>query len=256
MKLKVKNKKSVGSIKSKKPTGLKIAENMEIVDIDSVAPWEKNPRKNEKAIAKLADVIKIYGQRTPISVWTEDRKIYKGNTTWFAMKKAGFKKIAVVWQDFADAKEARGYAMVDNASGEWSDWDMNVLAELLQGEEFQGMQSNEITKLTGFDDKMLKGLLLSTTEMPDILPDVDLTGGVPDKADFLVIQFESREEMKKFKERLGELKHPRVVPIKVFWEHFQWIDDGAMTADASHAAGVNYGAGLKKKGIKIKSKRR
>lgn len=190
-----------------------IVDRLEVVEIDSVEPWDKNPRKNEKAIDRLAKVIKQYGQRTPISVWKEDKKIYKGNTTWYAMKKAGYKKIAVVWQDFKDAREAQGYAMVDNKSGEWSEWDNGILAELLQGEAFEGLKSADIGQLTGFEDKDLKGLLLSTGELPDVLPDVDLSGTIPDKADFIVIQFESRDQMQEFKEQLGfETKHPRVVP--------------------------------------------
>jgi len=224
--LKLKQKAIVSTGKNKvqsKVAPTKIIESLEVVDIDSVHPWEKNPRKNEKAVERLSKVIAQYGQRTPISVWRKDRAIYKGNTTWMAMKKAGYKKIAVMWQDFKDTREARGYAMVDNASGEWSDWDMNMLAELLQGEEFQGMQSSEISKLTGFDDKMLKGLLLTTTELPDVLPDVDLTGQMPDKADFIVIQFESKDAMQKFKQKLGfQTKHPRVVPYEDLLKVMEW----------------------------------
>lgn len=221
----MKLKKKIASKKAVKKSvqGLKIVDDVEVVDIDSVAPWEKNPRKNEKAVARLAEVIKLYGQRTPISVWRKDKKIYKGNTTWMAMKKAGFKRIAVAWQDFADAKEARGYAMVDNKSGEWADWDMGLLAELLQGDEFSGMKSSEISKMTGFADKDLKGLLLSTSELPDVLPDVDLSGDMPDKADFIVIQFTSKEEMQKFKKRLGfQTKHPRVVNYEQLLTVMEW----------------------------------
>lgn len=229
--LKIKSKSAVAKsvTKATKAVPTKIIDDLEIVDIESVKPWEKNPRKNEKAIDKLAKVIGQYGQRTPISVWRKDRKIYKGNTTYFAMKKAGYKKIAVMWQDFKDDREAQGYAMVDNAAGEWSDWDEGMLAELLQGEAFEGMESAEIGRLTGFDDKMLKGLLLSTAELPDVLPDVDLSGSIPDKADFIVIQFESKEEMQKFKHRLGfQTKHPRVVPYVDLLKVMEWKEEHEM----------------------------
>lgn len=229
--LKIKSKSAVAksATKTTKAVPTKIINDLEIVDIDSVKPWEKNPRKNEKAIDKLAKVIAQYGQRTPISVWRKDRKIYKGNTTYFAMKKAGYKKIAVMWQDFKDDREAQGYAMVDNAAGEWSDWDEGLLAELLQGEAFKGMDSAEIGRLTGFDDKMLKGLLLSTAELPDVLPDVDLSGSIPDKADFIVIQFENKEEMQKFKKRLGfQTKHPRVVPYVDLLKVMEWKEQCEM----------------------------
>jgi hypothetical protein len=199
---------------------------LKIVDIDSVKVWEKNPRKNEKGIDRLAKLILKYGQRTPISVWQENMKIYKGNTTWLAMKKAGFKKIAVILQNFKDEREAIGYAASDNKAGEWSDWDETLLAELLQSESFSDLGSSEISKLTGFDDKDLKGLLLSSTELPDTLPDVDLTGTIPDKADYMVIQFEGKPEYQKFKKRLGfETKHPRVVPYKDLLTVMEWIHE-------------------------------
>lgn len=172
------------------------------------------------------------------------------------MKKLKLKKIAVLWQEFESQREATGYALIDNKTGEDQEWDQGALAELLQGEEFKGLKSDEIAGLTGFKDKELKGLLLSTTELPDMLPDVDIEGGVPDKADFIVIQFESRPAMQQFKERLGfETKHPRVVPYKDLLKVMCWMDDAAISADASHAAGVNYGAGMKKK-KKLKLKRR
>lgn len=221
MKIKMKKKTAV---KTKAKVG-GIMDNLEVVGIDDIQPWEKNPRKNEKTVDRLAKLILEYGQRTPISVWRKNGKIYKGNTTWYAMKKAGYKKIAIMWQDFRDEREAIGYATSDNKSGEWSDWDETMLAELLQGEAFEGMKSSEISRLTGFEDKTLKGLLLTTTELPDVLPDVDLSGNVPDKADFIVIQFQSKDAMQKFKSRLGfQTKHPRVVPYEDLLKVMDWTN--------------------------------
>jgi len=219
MKLKIKSKS-----KSKEKYDLTdIVREIRVVDIDSVKPYDKNPRKNKQAIDKLADVIKLHGQRTPIVVWSKDRQIYKGNTTWFAMKKAGFKKIAIALTDFPNKKKAISYALVDNKSGEWSEWDDALLAELLQSEEFEGLKTSEIGRLTGFADKDLKGLLLSSSELPELLPDVNLEGGMPDKADYMVIQFEGREEAKTFKEKLGfKTKHPRVIPYKDLLTVMEW----------------------------------
>ena len=204
----------------------KIASRLEIVDIDSIKPWEKNPKKYKKKIDELVVSIRQYGQRTPVSVWTEDDQIYKGNNTWYAMKKLGLKKIAVLWQDFDDEKEAIGYALIDNKTGEDQEWDLGMLTELLQGETFKGLASSEIGKLTGFEDKELKGLLLSTGALPDVLPDVDLDGAAPDKADFFVIQFKDRNEMQYFKKRLGfETKHPRVVPYEDLLTVMEWKNE-------------------------------
>jgi len=142
------------------------------------------------------------------------------------MKKLGFKKIAVLWQDFESATEAAGYALIDNTTSEDQEWDVGQLAALLQGEEFQGMSSKEISHLTGFKDKELKGLLLTTTELPDVLPDVDLSGSIPDKADFIVLQFESKKDMQEFKKQVPtNSKHPRVIAIADLMSVMMWKED-------------------------------
>lgn len=168
-----------------------------------------------------------YGQRKPLTVWTKNNVIYTGNNTWYAMKKLGYTKIAAIFQDFADEREAIGWGLIENKTGEDQEWDQGKLAALLQGEEFKGLKSSEIAMLTGFADKELKGLLLSSTELPDVLPDVDIAGGIPDKADFIVIQFENRAAMQQFKERLGfETKHPRVVPYEDLLSVMSWNKAG------------------------------
>lgn len=212
--------------KKVKATKLDIMSTVKIVDIDSVKPWEKNPRKNEKSIDRLIELIKKHGQRTPIVVWDKNNRIYKGNTTWRAMKKMGASKIAVAFTSFSSDRDAVANALGDNKSGEWADWDENALADLLQGEEFEGMKSSEISKITGFADKDLKGLLISTIAMPDVLPDVDLSGDIPDKADYLVIQFKTKQDMQTFKERLAiDSKHPRVVNHEDLMKRLQWIKE-------------------------------
>lgn len=225
MKFKTKKLKKQESLAVVKRRELEeISHDLEIVDIDSVKPWELNPKKYQKKIDEIANSLKQHGQRTPVSVWDKDRKIYKGCNTWFAMKKLGYKRIAVIWQDFEDDKQAQSYALIDNVTGADPEWDDGLLASLLQGETFEGIKSGELAILTGFKEKDLKGLLLSTSELPDILPDVDLSGNVSDKADFFVIQFENKEEMHKFKERLGfKTKHPRVVPYKDLMTVMKWI---------------------------------
>lgn len=226
------NKASGNPVKSKViARGEEISSNLKVVDIDSITPWEKNPKKYKDKIDELVVSIKQYGQRKPLTVWTKNNVIYTGNNTWYAMKKLKYEKIAVLFEEFRDEKEAIGWGLIENKSGENQEWDQGKLAALLQGETFQGLKSDEIAMLTGFKDKDMKSLLLSTAELPDVLPDVDLDGGVPDKADFIVIQFESRPAMQKFKERLGfETKHPRVVPYADLLKVMSWTEKETITS--------------------------
>lgn len=200
--------------------------NLEVVEIDSITPWEKNPKRYKNKIDQIADSIKRYGQRTPVSVWVKNGVIYKGNNTWYAMKKLKRTKIAVLWEEFTDETEATGYALIDNKTGEDQEWDPGKLASLLQGEQFKGLSTEEISSMTGFKEGDLRSFLLTSEELPDVLPDVDIEGGKPDKADFMVIQFADRDEMAAFKKRLGfETKHPRVVPYADLLTVMQWTNE-------------------------------
>ena len=196
---------------------------IDVVDIDSVTPWVKNPKRYKNKIDELVVSIKEYGQRTPCSVWVEDGVIYKGNNTWYAMKKMGFKKIAILWEEFNNQQQAISYALIDNKTGENQEWDPGKLADLLQGETYKGVDPAEISRMTGFKESDLRSFLLTTEELPDVLPDVEIDGGKPDKADFMVIQFKSADDMTVFKKRLGfETKHPRVVHYEDLLTVMSW----------------------------------
>lgn len=186
--------------------------NVKWVDIDDVKPLENNPRKNDKAVKQLAKLLDIYGQRTPINVWQKNMRIYKGNTTWKALKELGEKRVLVMFHDFKSDAEAMAYAISDNKAGEWSDWDDEILAELMKADDISELMDS---KHTGFTEQQLEGLRLSTGELPDDLPDVDIQGITTGKSDFMVIEFDSKEQMQRFKSWLGvKLEESRAVPFK------------------------------------------
>jgi hypothetical protein len=107
------------------------AAKVELVPIDSIKLWKENPRRNDQAVPRLAELIKIHGQRSPIVCWTKNRVIYKGNTTWKAMKSLGMKTIRVQWEDFPSEQAAVAYGIADNKSSEFSEWDVDLLSEMM-----------------------------------------------------------------------------------------------------------------------------
>jgi superfamily II DNA or RNA helicase len=134
-------KKSVGVI----TTDSKI----ETISILKVKEWKENPRKNDAAIPKLAEILKEKGQVTPIVVWRKNNVVYKGNTTLKALKSLGVEKVKVVYADFPSEQSAVAYGIADNKSGEWSEWDDKILGKLMKsGINIQStgfMQSDSIT---------------------------------------------------------------------------------------------------------------
>jgi hypothetical protein len=131
--------------------------------------WKDNPRRNDEAAVKLADIIKVRGQISPIVVWRKNGVIYKGNTTWKAMRILGLDKIKVLWVDFPSEASAIAYGIADNKSSEFSQWDDTILSQFLKVEEIQ--KSN-----TGFTVTESNILASLGTTVSDIDPNKEWEG--------------------------------------------------------------------------------
>lgn len=126
--------------------------NVKWVDIKSVKPWKDNPRKNDEAVEKLADLLAIHGIKSPLVAWEKNRVVYKGNTTLKAAKLLGLKKVPVAFVPFPSLSAAKAYGIADNKSSEFSEWDNEVLYGIMSA---KGMKDK---KVTGFDTKEIDSL--------------------------------------------------------------------------------------------------
>ena len=59
-----------------------------MMDIDSIHPYENNPRRNEKAVEAVANSIKRFGFRNPIIV-DKNNVIISGHTRRLAFSRGG-----------------------------------------------------------------------------------------------------------------------------------------------------------------------
>ena len=116
---------------------------IEEVAIGKVKLWKNNPRRNDRAVPKLAEIIKARGQITPIVVWRKNMTAYKGNTTLKACKLLEYKTIKVLFADFPSEQSAIAYGIADNKSSEFSAWDDSILEGMLAIEN--------ISMFSGFD---------------------------------------------------------------------------------------------------------
>lgn len=168
----------------------------ELVDPLQLKLWKNNPRKNEHAVKKLAMLLCLYGQKSPVIVWRKNRVVYKGNTTTKAIiflknltQKEFFDfteparkknlitkkldKVLVNWEDFQNEQEAEDYGMADNKASEWSEWDEELLdAAFQQREDFQ-----VLSFVTGFTEEEIKNLQL--------IPDLNKLQNIKQGADSL-----------------------------------------------------------------------
>jgi hypothetical protein len=114
-------------------------------------PWDKNPRKNDCAVQKVADAIRRFGFGAPIVARRENHEIIAGHTRWKAAKLLGLKNVPVRFLDITE-HDARLLALADNKLGEIADWDDAAVAHLLSTASFgdamlAGWSGDELGKM-------------------------------------------------------------------------------------------------------------
>ncbi len=133
------------------------------LDIQDIKPYPNNPRKNAKAIDKVADSITQYGFQQPIVV-DKDLVIVVGHTRYQAAKKLLLAQVPVLIAENLDSEQANGYRIMDNKSGEWADWDQQMLIDELS-ELITENNIQELSYETGFSESELNKLFA-----PDVDP--------------------------------------------------------------------------------------
>ncbi len=129
-------------------------------DPDDLEPYEKNPRKNLKAVKRVADSIREFGFNQPIVVDAEDI-IVVGHTRWKASKELGLTEVPVLRmpEGISDEK-VRAYRIADNKLNELATWDEDLLQEEL-------LDLRELTgdiELTGFKSDELDDMLKTSDD--------------------------------------------------------------------------------------------
>ena len=120
------------------------------VPIDSLHEDPANARIKHD-VKRIAASLQAYGQRKPIVAnRLQDGKIEAGNGTFRAAKSLGWTHLAVVFVD-DDPATAAGFGIADNRVGEFSEWDKDVLQELLitTGDLFTGFEPADLHDLVG-----------------------------------------------------------------------------------------------------------
>ena len=88
------------------------------------------------------------------------------------MKLLKSKDIAVSKQDFKNRREAIDYALSDNKSSEWADWDDDALADIFA--KRRELPAEMVATATGFEQAEIEGLLDGTdADAPEEFPEVD-----------------------------------------------------------------------------------
>lgn len=126
-----------------------------MIPIGEAIPYERNPRKNNKAVDVVSKSIKEFGFKVPI-ILDKDNVIITGHTRLKAAQKLGLKEIPVIWADDLTESQVKAFRIADNKTAEFAEWDLDLLKmELkdLDALEFDldltGFPSNELGDILG-----------------------------------------------------------------------------------------------------------
>lgn len=99
---------------------MEIVNEIVMMPIDSIIPYEKNPRKNSKTVKLLCEIIPKVGFNVPL-VLDEHNVIVKGHARWLAAKRLGMQTVPCV-VSHADADSIKADRIADNRVFEFSQW--------------------------------------------------------------------------------------------------------------------------------------
>ena len=148
--------------------------NVENRPINSIRPYENNPRVNDAAVDAVAASIKEFGFRQPIVV-DEHGVIIVGHTRYKAALKLGLTEVPVHVAVGLTPAQAQAYRLADNQTATMSSWDDDKLIQELA----KLRELNFDLNLTGFSEDELLQLLVTGN---DGLADPDAVPEPPDAA--------------------------------------------------------------------------
>lgn len=117
---------------------------IELMDINEIQPYEKNPRKNDDAVEAVAESIKRFGFKNPILV-DREHVIIAGHTRYRAAMLLGMDEVPVSVLDLSEEK-AKAFRLADNKVSDFAEWDEEKLRKELA-------EISEDMSIFGFDEE-------------------------------------------------------------------------------------------------------
>lgn len=108
---------------------------IEQLNIDEIKPYDKNPRRNDNAVEKVAESIRAFGFKVPIVI-DSDGVIVTGHTRYKAAQELGLEKVPCIRANDLTQNQIKAFRLADNKVAEFSQWDFDLLQiELKELEE-------------------------------------------------------------------------------------------------------------------------
>ena len=127
--------------------------------IGRLVEYERNPRKNDDVVDRMAQAITEFGFRIPI-VARSDGLVVDGHLRLKAARVLGLDTVPVVLADELSETQIKAFRLLANQSANWAEWD-----ELLLSSELNDLLAEDYDlSLIGFDDAELEALLAGEVE--------------------------------------------------------------------------------------------
>jgi DNA modification methylase len=114
------------------------------LNITELQEYERNPRKNDKAVAAVAESIKQFGFKVPIVI-DKNNVIVAGHTRLKAARRLKLKTVPCIIADDLTPEQVKQFRLADNKVSELAAWNPEMLAEELKEIDFD-------MGLFGFED--------------------------------------------------------------------------------------------------------
>ena len=132
---------------------------VEEINLSEIKPYEFNPRKNEKAIEKVAASLREFGWKQPIVV-DEDNVVLAGHTRLAAALSLNYEVAPVVVAEGLTDAQKSAYRIADNKTAEYSEWDKDLLqkefARLIELDADLTSTSFSLEDIAGFSEDFLE----------------------------------------------------------------------------------------------------
>lgn len=122
--------------------------NIKSIGIEKIRPYANNPRKNEEAIRYVKESIREFGFKVPIVVSSKGI-IVCGHSRYEAAKSLGMQELPCIIADDLTEEQIKAFRLVDNKTAEFAVWDLDRLADELEGIDID-------MEAFGFDDAVLE----------------------------------------------------------------------------------------------------
>lgn len=120
---------------------------IERLPVDSLVPYDKNPRFNDEAVDSVANSINEFDWLVPI-VANAKHIVLAGHTRLKAAKKMGMKEVPVIIADWLTPAQEKAFRLADNKVAEIATWDMGLLKSELDDLVNEGFDMGDF----GFTD--------------------------------------------------------------------------------------------------------